>query len=97
MKAYTMKIRQGCSGGGKGPLIQTEKSATLGCNNDQYLFVPVIVYGISAYDSNAMKSSNPHSGIYVAKTSRTLDLNGGSPACNQGGVAIVCERKRKEE
>lgn len=83
--------------GGKGPLIQTEKSATLGCNNDQYLFVPVIVYGISAYDSNAMKSSNPHSGIYVAKTSRTLDLNGGSPACNQGGVAIVCERKRKKE
>jgi site-specific DNA-cytosine methylase len=36
-----------------------------------------------------MKSSNPHSGIYEAKTSRTLDLNGGSPACNQGGMAIV--------
>lgn len=27
-------------GGGKGPLIQTNKSATLSCNNDQYLFVP---------------------------------------------------------
>ena len=26
--------------GGKGPLIQTNKSATLSCNNDQYLFVP---------------------------------------------------------
>ena len=49
-----------------------------------------IVYGISAYDSNAMKSSNPHSGIYQAETSRTLDLNGGSPACNQGGMAVVC-------
>lgn len=47
----------------------------------------MIVYGISAYDSNAMKSSNPHSGIYVADTSRTLDLNGGNPACNQGGGA----------
>lgn len=47
-------------------------------------------YGISAFDSNAMKSDNPHSGIYKADTSRTLDLNGGSPACNQGGVAIVC-------
>lgn len=47
-------------------------------------------YGISAYDSNAMKSSNPHSGIYEAETSRTLDLNGGSPACNQGGMAVVC-------
>lgn len=48
-----------------------------------------VAYGISAYDSNAMKSSNPHSGIYEADSARTLDLNGGSPACNQGGVAIV--------
>ena len=47
-------------------------------------------YGISAKDSNAMKSSNPHSGIYAAKTSRTLDGNGGNPACNQGGIAVVC-------
>lgn len=36
-----------------------------------------------------MLSSNPHSGIYEAETSRTLDLNGGNPACNQGGIAIV--------
>lgn len=54
--------------------------------------IPVICYGISAYESNAMKSSNPHSGIYEAKTSRTLDLNGGNPACNQGGVLIVERR-----
>jgi len=47
-------------------------------------------YGISSFDSNAMKSSNPYSGIYEADASRTLDLNGGSPACNQGGIAIVC-------
>lgn len=51
-----------------------------------------VVYGISAFDSNAMKSPNPHSGIYVAETARTLDLNGGNPACNQGGV-LVLERK----
>ena len=44
-----------------------------------------IVYGISPYASNAMMSDNPHSGIYEAKTARTLDLNGGNPACNQGG------------
>jgi len=48
-----------------------------------------IVFGISAYESNAMKSGNPHSGVYVAETARTLDLNGGSPACNQGGMAVV--------
>ena len=85
---YTLKIRSGCEGGGKGALIQENMSATLACNNDQYLFQPT-AYGISAYESNSMKSSNPHSGIYKADTSRTLDLNGGNPACNQGGIAIV--------
>ena len=85
---YTLKIRSGCEGGGKGALIQENMSATLACNNDQYLFQPT-AYGISAYESNSMKSSNPNSGIYEAKTSRTLDLNGGNPACNQGGIAIV--------
>jgi DNA (cytosine-5)-methyltransferase 1 len=84
----TLKIRSGCEGGGKGPLIQDDKSATLGCNNDQTLFVPS-VFGICSKDSNAMKSSNPHSGIYKAETSRTLDANGGNPSCNQGGIAIV--------
>ena len=47
----------------------------------------VMCYGICSFDSNAMKSKNPHSGFYEAKTSRTLDLNGGNPACNQGGGA----------
>ena len=46
-------------------------------------------YGISSYDGNSMKSSNPHSGIYTATTSRTIDLNGGNPVCKQGGIAIV--------
>lgn len=50
---------------------------------------PAVCYGISSYDSNSMKSSNPHSGVYEADTSRTLDLNGGNPSCNQGGIAIV--------
>ena len=48
------------------------------------------VFGICSYDSNSMKSDNPHSGIYEATTTRTLDANGGNPACNQGGVAVVC-------
>ena len=48
-----------------------------------------VVYGISAKDSNAMKSSNPHSGIYRAETTRCLDANGGNPSCNQGGMAVV--------
>ena len=83
-----MKIRCGCEGGGKGPLIQTDKSATLATNNDQTLFVPA-VFGICAKDSNAMKSDNPNSGFYKADTTRTLDANGGNPSCNQGGMAVV--------
>ena len=51
-----------------------------------------VAYGISPYDSGAMKSSNPSAGIYEADTSRTLDNNGGNPACNQGGLAIVQEQ-----
>ena len=84
----TLKIRCGCEGGGKGALIQNNKSATLSCNNDQTLFVPK-AYGICSKDSNAMKSSNPNSGVYEADTSRTIDGNGGNPSCNQGGIAIV--------
>ena len=83
-----MKIRSGCEGGGKGPLIQEDKSATLGCNNDQALFEPV-AFGISSDQSKAMLSSNPHAGIYKARTSRTLDTSGGNPGCNQGGIAVV--------
>ena len=123
--SYTLKIRGGVEvdshgkKAGKGPLIQTELSGTLGVSQDQTLITKVVsvdekmgqtyigeeigntlgardykqpqavVYGVSAYNSNAMKSSNPNSGVYEAKTTRTLDLNGGSPACNQGGIAIV--------
>ena len=56
--------------------------------NDQTLFQGA-AYGICSYASNSMRSSNPHSGVYKAETSRTLDLNGGNPACNQGGIAVV--------
>lgn len=37
--AYTLKIRSGCEGGGKGALVQTEKSATFSTLQDQTLFV----------------------------------------------------------
>lgn len=84
----TLKIRSGCEGGGKGPLIQENKSATLGTNNDQTLFQPV-AYGICSKDSNSMKSANPNSGFYEADTSRTIDGNGGNPSCNQGGIAVI--------
>ena len=118
-RAVSFQERAGKPGGGKGILIQNERTGALSTLNNQSVcaFKPgaasrvgghvyeddvagtvranagdnqqAVVYGIGSYDSNAMKSSNPYSGIYEAETSRTLDLNGGSPACNQGGMAVV--------
>ena len=89
----TMKIRGGKEGGGKGILCQHDKSATLGCNNDQTLFQPenpdVRAFGVCSKASHAMQSDNPHSGFYEAETSWTLDLSGGNPTCNQGGICVV--------
>jgi DNA (cytosine-5)-methyltransferase 1 len=51
---YTLKIRSGVSvdsygkAAGKGALIQEDKSATLGCNQDQYLFQPI---GVDVYNT----------------------------------------------
>lgn len=84
----TLKIRSGCDGGGKGALVQDNKSATLSCNNDQTVFVPQ-AYGICSKDSNSMKSDNPNSGFYKAETSRTIDTSNQSPCKNQGGIAVV--------
>lgn len=85
----TLKVRCGCEGGGKGALIQDDKSATLSCNNEQAVFVPKC-FGICSKDSNSMKSANPYSGFYEADTTRTIDSSGGNPSCNQGGMAVVC-------
>ena len=38
---YTLKIRSGCEGGGKGALVQENQNATLATHNDQYLFQPM--------------------------------------------------------
>lgn len=40
---YTLKMRAGCEGGGKGALIQEDKSATLATSNDQVLFQPLSI------------------------------------------------------
>lgn len=46
--AYAVRIRGGCDGGGKGALVQTEKSGTLGCNNDQTVFCNIAAAGFSS-------------------------------------------------
>ena len=81
----TFAIDQG--GGKSGANFHHDLSPTLTCTHGGE---SAIAYGISPYHSNCMKSDNPHSGIYVANTARTLDaMNCGYPGCNQGGIAIV--------
>ena len=64
--------------------VKDEQTGMLSTVNNQ-----AVCYGICSDKSNSMLSGNPHSGIYEADTSRTLDNNCGNPACNQGGIAIV--------
>ena len=84
----TLKIRSGCEGGGKGALIQDNKSATLGCNNDQALFVPFV------------KGTRPHTpdegqqwkASDVANTLNTHDI--GEAHCNELAVRVygICSK-----
>ena len=88
VEPQTLKIRAGKPGGGKGAILTRNLSATLSTSNDQSVFVPA-AFGISSFDSEGMKSSNPNTGIYKADTSRTLDCGGGRPDNHQGGIAVV--------
>ena len=60
---YTLKIRSGCEGGGKGALIQKNKSATLACNNDQYLFQPVAYGVVTKGNGDAFISKERHTSL----------------------------------
>ena len=89
----TLKIRSGCEGGGKGAQIQDNKSATLGCSNDQTVFVPFV------------KGTRPHStqeapewkAGEVANTLNTFDL--GEGRCNELAVRAygICSKASHNE
>jgi DNA (cytosine-5)-methyltransferase 1 len=59
------------------------------CERQTIPFEFATVYGLCGKNSNSMLSPNPHSGIYVAETTRTIDQNGGNPSCNQGGMLVL--------
>lgn len=52
---------------------------------------PIVIesYRIGSYNSSGMKSDNPHSGIYKTETANTLDASDPTPACQQGGIAVM--------
>ena len=72
--AYTMQIRQGKEGGGKGALIQEDKSATLLANNSQYLFQPM--------------GADPYNGDVTGEKSSTWGVNCGMSTGRNGVITL---------
>lgn len=60
--SYTLKVRSGCEGGGKGALVQTEKSATLSTLQDQTLFVADALPFDTTQLTSPQNGSNPQWG-----------------------------------
>lgn len=69
--AYTLKIRSGCAGGGKGALVQTEKTGTLSTLQDQTLFQPVYCLAGNIIDRSETAGAN---GLGV-KENKSYTLN----------------------
>lgn len=57
-QAYTLKVRSGCAGGGKGALVQTEKTGTLSTLQDQTLFQPVYCLAGNIIDRSETAGAN---------------------------------------
>jgi len=82
----TMLIRCGCDGGGKGPLIQENKSATLSCNNNQTLFEPK-VYIVENHPADSRVDID-ESGKVQTLTSRMGTGGGNVPMVIQEAYSI---------
>ena len=80
---YTLKIRCGKEGGGKGALVQEDKSAT---NNDQTLFAPVAEGKVYPIEGNGQRPSHMGDGWSEADEMYTLN------ATEQHGVAYGIDR-----
>lgn len=93
--AYTLKIRSGCKGGGKGALVQTEKSATLSTLQDQTLICladNTSLHNLKQKISTAVFESHSQDARYTQQGNT-------SPACTAqwgtGGnnMPLVAEKK----
>ena len=86
---YTLKIRSGCEGGGKGALVQEDKSATLATNNDQYLFQPVTgcVYSVENHPADSRVDID-ESGKVQCLTSRMGTGGGNVPMVMEPVISI---------
>ena len=91
-RAFTLKIRSGCEGGGKGALVQTEKSATLSTLQDQTLFAAEPTFciqgntldcpaGAFALDCHNMTANAELPATLQAKSNGGQSLNYINPVC----------------
>ena len=85
---YAVRIRAGCDGGGKGALIQKDKSGTLGTRNDQTVFC-LQGNGIDRSDTAGCNGRG-----WRENQSYTLNTVDRPAVCaipdkNQGGMAIL--------
>ena len=99
--AICIRMREGCEGGGKGPLISEDKSLTLGCGNDQVLCAIDAQQSV-LYGNKAGACDTVHQGL-----ENVICFNGGSfggrkaesisgPVTTQentcrGDTKIICE------
>lgn len=89
--AYTLKIRSGCAEGGKGALVQTEKTGTLSTLQDQTLFqlIQEPTYCISG---NMVDRATKQNGMGVGENiSFTMDT------VNRHAVAYGIQEERPEQ
>ena len=89
--AYTLKTRSGCAGGGKGALVQTEKTGTLSTLQDQTLFqlIQEPTYCISG---NMVDRATKQNGMGVGENiSFTMDT------VNRHAVAYGIQEERPEQ
>ena len=77
--SYTLKIRSGCEGGGNGPLVQTEKRATLSTLQDQTLFVLQGNGGLSAMPTVLCRAHGQANAETLDDCCPTLNCNHETP------------------
>lgn len=86
--SYAVRIRGGCDGGGKGALVQEDKSGTLGTSNDQTIFClqgngidrPAVCAGFKLGNSEQARSIG-----YAEEQSPTLNAE-----CGGNKPAVMC-------
>lgn len=94
--AFCVRERCGCEGGGKGCLVQVNKSGTIACNNDQCLVVGVNCYNQSLTGTKAMTicahGTDPHKipciayGFYPQRKAESINCSEDKSCCLVNGT-----------